>query len=80
MSKLHQVTFKEIEGNEGCGFYSWSELFQIQKWTDEQLLNYFWKLTEIQKNTKPYRDLVNLIVEIERRGLVDGDSFQTEVK
>ena len=76
MTKLHQITFKEIETNSGdC----WSEFFPIQEWTDKELLKYFWKVTEAQsnlgKNPKPYRDLVNLIVEIDRRGLVDGDTF-----
>tara|TARA_A100000172_G_scaffold72442_1_gene53548 strand:- start:634 stop:864 length:231 start_codon:yes stop_codon:yes gene_type:complete len=66
----HKITFKDIESNQGY----WSELFPIQEWNDEELLNYFWELTEVQrklcKNSKPYQDLINLIIEIDRRNLV----------
>ena len=72
MHLKHKITFKDIELDIGY----WSEFFPIQKWTDKELLDYFWEVTKVQSELTPdplpYRDLVNLIVEIDRRGLVKG--------
>ena len=75
MFKTHKVKFMDFYSNSDAGGYSWFELFPIQDWKDQELLDYFWEVTKVQSELKPnpvpHRDLVNLIVEIDRRGLVN---------
>lgn len=71
MDIKHEISFKDIELKIG-GY--WSEYYDIQKWTDKELLEYFWEIAEVEgrygTNPQPHRNLVNLLIEIDRRGLV----------
>ena len=71
MDIKHEINFKDIEMKIG-GY--WSEYYDIQEWTVKELLKYFWDHAKVQSNygsnPQPYRNLVNLLIEIDRRGLV----------
>ena len=75
MLKKHKVKFIDFYSKSNNGSYSWFENFPIQDWKDQELLDYFWEITKVQSELKPnpvpHRDLINLIVEIDRRGLVN---------